>query len=109
MYTYIILLAVTFAIIGGLSHFHQRDSTLAQRGWIIAWLVADSFRAYFFGWYLVLLPWKKLTAIGHLRGLKTLPHIERVLFVLIYGAPAIGAAALVGQMLEAYGSCTKIY
>jgi hypothetical protein len=70
--------------------------------------VADSFRQTFFihYYYSVSKRWQMA---------KTLPNpnildwIERIRRILIYGAPAIGAAVVVGQMLQVYGSCTKVY
>ena len=44
-----------------------------------------------------------------LRRLSILVHIETIGFVLIYAAPANGAPVVVGQMLQVYGSCTKVY
>ena len=49
---YLLLLAITFAVIGSLSRFHRGESTLAQRAWILTWLVVDSFRPTFLVYYL---------------------------------------------------------
>jgi hypothetical protein len=76
---FVIAMAAPYAIIGGISGFQDGESTRAQRGWTISWLV--------FG-----------QVFGGLLG-------PREYFFLPWGAPAIGGFVVVGQMIMADGVC----
>jgi len=83
---------VAIAIIGRLSRFKAEKSTRAQRVWTMTWL------AFGITWGICLEGLvSKLLAQGH--------FFNRI----IYCAPAIGGFFVVGQMLQNYGTCIRIY
>ena len=83
---------ISLAIIGGISSFKKGHSTYAQRVWTMTWLA--------FG-----------IALGPCYALGKLWDVDNDADIgfLIYGAPAIGGFVVVGQMLNAYGRCIRIY
>jgi hypothetical protein len=90
-----LVFVIDIAIIGGISHFHKGQSTLAQRVWTMSWL-----------------------AVGISAGVR-FQFISQVLgpeaswlsfwFTLFRMTPAIGGFVVVGQMLRAYGSCIQLF
>jgi hypothetical protein len=76
---FVLAMAAPYAIIGGISGFQEGESTRAQRGWTISWLVLGQ-------------------VFGGLLG-------PREYFFLPWGAPAIGGFVVVGQMIMADGVC----
>ena len=90
-------LCVTFA----LSKFSGRQSTVAQRAWIITWLVAG----FAVGGMIDIV---KGVAFKREDG-KSLTAFRIAFFctLCIHGAPAIGGLVVVSQMLKAYGTCYK--
>lgn len=96
---------LSFAIIGGLSHFDQGKSTNVQRSWTMAWLVTgvvlgpDCYQAI-------------ETLSNSVADLVQSTKIYRIaLFVafFLYGAATVGGMVVVGQMLKDYGSCIRMY
>ena len=85
----LIVTSLSIAINVALSHFEPGRSSHAQRVWTMTWL-----------------------GFGILLGPMTLilrPRTSQKLAALIlYGAPTIGGFVVVGQMLNEYGSCTRI-
>jgi hypothetical protein len=87
-----LFVAIPYAVIGGLTRFQKRRSTIAQRVWIIMWLVFD-------------------TAFGYLAGRPDrINHDETTSLIgmVILSAPAVGGFVVVGQMLKHYGNCLDI-
>jgi hypothetical protein len=76
---FMIAIATPYAIIGGISGFQEGESTRAQRGWTMSWLVLGQ-------------------VFGGLIG-------PREYFFLPWGAPAIGGFVVVAQMIVADGYC----
>ncbi|KAF8498483.1 hypothetical protein F5888DRAFT_1689352 [Russula emetica] len=90
---FIIFFSELFIILG-LSHFSGRQSTVAQRAWIVTWLVTG-----FFG-DVISDTWKSRMS----------PMDSRLMIcftMLFYCAPAIGGSIVVFQMLKAYGICYR--
>ena len=96
----LLLALAPIAIVGGLSHFHAGNSTVAQRGWTMSWLGSDIFAGFILGAALV--PADKEGTQEHniLVGIIT--------YALIFCAPALGGFVVVGQMVKEYGSCIKL-
>lgn len=92
-------LVVTLA----LSNFSGQQSTLAQRAWIITWLVAGFLAgsAVYSAGRTVSETWKS-DAVSPTR-----LRFVSFCYLVIYGAPAIGGFVVVSQMLKAYGICYK--
>jgi hypothetical protein len=92
-------LVVTLA----LSNFSGQQSTLAQRAWIITWLVAG------------LLAGSAVYSAGRTASevwesddvSPTRLRIVSFFFMVFYGAPAIGGFVVVSQMLKVYRICYK--
>ena len=87
-----------------LSNFSGKQSTLAQRAWIVVWL----FAAFLF--VATLHPMKYAIIRANSKRddlLSVLLRIALSVFILSYGAPAIGGFVVVPQMLKAYGICYK--
>ena len=76
-----------------LSNFSRQQSTVAQRAWIVTWLIAG----YFFGAMI----YDELS-VTQSRSRKMI-----CLFIVSYSAPAIGGLVVVSQMLKAYGICHR--
>ncbi|KAH8817263.1 hypothetical protein F5884DRAFT_896932 [Xylogone sp. PMI_703] len=91
--------AISVLIIWALSRFQVRESTLAQRVWVITWLVVGSVIGL---------------AGAEVRGEDiTVEHSRRELMIRCFqicigAAPAIGGFIVVGQMLHDYGVCNLI-
>jgi hypothetical protein len=87
-------------IVGGLSHFHSRNSTVAQRAWTMAWLTSDIIAGLVLGG--VLMPSDKEKFHEH--------YAQKVMvaYFFIFGAPALGGLVVVGQMVREYGSCITL-
>ena len=97
--SYIIALGLPIAIIGCLSSFKVGRSTIAQRVWVMMWLVFGALYGTFFA----------LTDIWeeHLES-----YFGRLAFSAIgrlgVSAPAIGGFVVVAQMISAYGECKRL-
>lgn len=95
-----------FAIIGPLSHFENGESTKAQRGWTMAWLVVG----ITFGsqCYEIIENLSSNVASSNSFNFFRVPLLN-VLVILTYGVAMIGGMVVVGQMLIDYGSCVRMY
>lgn len=100
--------SITIATIGGLTSFHQRESTRAQQAWAMTWLASG----ILFG----LTDSTVRARIQRETQSKARYTIRRLGFVLSAFAspildciPAIGGFVVVDQMLRAYGNCTRLY
>jgi hypothetical protein len=92
---------VTLAIVGGISGFKSGQSTLAQKVWVMLWLVAS-------------LSWVLIDLVGDYVKTKVLVSERKRTIVglffafiaLMFMAPTVGGFVVVGQMLRDYGTCT---
>ncbi|KAK0202165.1 hypothetical protein DFS33DRAFT_1386457 [Desarmillaria ectypa] len=94
--TFVVSVGAPLAIIGGLSGFQPGGSTLAQRVWIMTWMV--------FGW---------VYGLGFGIRMYDVPSTWRtrwgeVAMRALVAAPAIGGFVVVGQMIMDYGSCVYL-
>jgi hypothetical protein len=91
----------TLAIVGGISRFKPGQSTLAQRVWIVMWLVTS-------------LAWVLIDLAGDYvktrRGDKNRKAIEglQIIAAVLFAAPALGGFVVAGKMLHEYGTCTLL-
>ncbi|KIW29951.1 uncharacterized protein PV07_05735 [Cladophialophora immunda] len=85
----IVVSAIPIAVMGIMTHFHEGESTHAQRVWIMTWLV--------FG-----------IVFGDERFLVG-AVVQDPTARWIYAPPAIGGFVVVAQMLVAYGSCRQLF
>ena len=92
-----------YAIIGCLTKFQSQQSTPAQRGWTMAWLVVGQF-------YGIMFPIVELTphAIARAFVVEYRKTQTGDMFYLLYnsfviGIPAIGGLIMVGMMIRDYG------
>jgi hypothetical protein len=96
--------AIPFAIIGGLSGFRPGSSTYAQRVWIMTWLSLG--QAY-------VLVVTLLNVTVRLLLLPCLPqsnirYVEQALRLVLLCVPGWGAFVVVGKMMVAYGNCVSL-
>ena len=97
----ILIGCVAIGIIGGLSRFRAEKSTRAQRVWTMTWLASGIFA----GIYLE----TDDEDIGRRFDRNGGDAFTFFLSRMIYCAPAIGGFFVVGQMLQNYGTCIRIY
>lgn len=109
---------ISILIIGILSHFSPGQSTVAQRGWTMAWLATgiaiaplspglgspftDGLMNFWEKWrergdHIILMLWKSMLNV-----------VGILLFTGVFFAPALGGLVIVGQEIKAYGSCMRI-
>jgi hypothetical protein len=117
----LLIAAVPFIVIGGMSHFKANHSTTAQRAWIMSWLSLGMTLVLnaFLSTYIVQLgfavhknhrlwrtnrsgPWK------HRFGWSVFGVVICMVLVCALATPAIGGLAMVAKMLREDGSCTLI-
>jgi len=85
-----------WAIIGGLTMFRRGNSTAAQRGWILGWLVCGEVFGVFLGYvfwygeYLLPRQWEVR---------------DKVLLLMVCAVPVVGGFVVVGQMLRGFDLC----
>ncbi|KIW94732.1 uncharacterized protein Z519_04709 [Cladophialophora bantiana CBS 173.52] len=112
-----ILSAIWIAIIGGMSHFKPGSSTLAQRAWIMTWMVYGIFVGGM---------WRpKVSVLTELWRQTRMARRERIplgfrfygnffgvhmalLNVCLYSTPAVGGFVVVAKMIWEYGNCQRI-
>lgn len=87
-------------IVGALSKFYSGQSTSAQRGWVMAWLVAS----------MACGPLTFITSVMY----KWAPRGFRVgliagVLLALFVVPAIGGFVVVGEMIESFGNCQRLY
>jgi hypothetical protein len=102
--------AIPFAVIGGLTRFHAKNSTRAQRVWTMGWLSFGTFIG-------AMLPMiiATVSQIDDARSRRMRrgydgwdSKIGKLTMLLPYSAFAIGGMVVVGQMLVGYGSCNAL-
>ena len=98
-------MAIPYAIIGGLTHFHAGHSTKAQRVWTMGWLAFGTVWGHFVpglnsSFAGPRSPWRVKSLLG-----RTAMSIYVGAF---YSAFAFGGLVVVVQMLVAYGSCNSL-
>ncbi|MCJ1401530.1 hypothetical protein MMC11_004745 [Xylographa trunciseda] len=98
--------SIPIIINGCLSHFQTGQSTLAQRVWIMIWLV--------FGVVIGPITTMADFAGSHLRtGNGDLANsfvlVCAIGFAILYAPPAIGGFVVVAEMIKQYGTCVQIY
>jgi hypothetical protein len=96
----LLLSIVPIVIVGALSRFQSGSSTTAQRGWIMAWLTSSIVGGFLVSW--THKPTDHAAVKEHLQG------NALVVYIVIFGAPAIGGLVAVGQMIREYGTCIHI-
>jgi hypothetical protein len=96
----LLFIAITFMmpyiVIGVLTRFKPQSSTAFQRGFMMAWLVVgqvSGILCYFF---------KEEKSKWHERGRLF------AIFVVLFGAPAIGGFVMVGLMMKESGYCVDL-
>ncbi|KAJ5640681.1 hypothetical protein N7528_000306 [Penicillium herquei] len=117
--------AIPLIAIGVISHFKPESSTLAERVWIMLWLIMGMvvdphpyFADYVIGLYLDRPAafrrifekdryHNRLDFYGDLWGL-TSRTFTTIVYNLVANAVSIGRIVVVWQMLDAYGSCTSL-
>ena len=131
----VLAVAAPYCIIASMTRFNPANSTKAQRGWTMSWIVVSQMFGFFYGWMgavtftqlnskwfialtcpAVPLYWLILKAIGccvgwsskaSWFGLRSMFGL-RSFTTLVMAAPMIGAFVVVGQMLAAHGSCSAV-
>jgi hypothetical protein len=94
-----LIIGIILGIIGGLSHFHERSSSRAQRVWTMIWLAFGLMLGPTAEWMARQFESREfLNVRGRL-------HPFFVVVCFVYGVPAIGGLVAVGQMIQAYGVC----
>ena len=102
----IALYAIVIALMGGLTKFHKQDSTLAQRVWIMIWLLEGTSIGVSVG---VISLARSTLLRHHDSSSKRLAFYAGELFlVLFFGAIAIGGYVIVGQMILQAGICESV-
>jgi hypothetical protein len=84
--------SISLAITGGISGFRAGQSTKAERVWTMMWLVCG----------IMIGTAVQSPEFSSFSGLS-------LIAIIIYCAPAVGGFIVVGQMLQNYGSCIRIY
>lgn len=92
----LILIILLYVFISLLSGFRKRDSTSAQRGWIISWLVFNQV----FSVYGLMFTFPDIG--GPVQG------VVLAVTILVLSIPAIGGFVMVGRMLLEFGTCSVL-
>jgi hypothetical protein len=100
-FAYLLIIGITLGIIGGLSHFHKRSSSRAQRQWTMTWLAFGFFLGPSTEWFALHFESREFLNVRR----RSRPWISGVVYPFVYGVPAIGGLVVVGQMIQAYGVC----
>ena len=101
-------------IVGLLSKFDKAGSTLAQRGWIVAWFVDGSILLF-----LKVLSFETLEAVKSSKGLlsilnkwhtdhKTCFHSLGIFLLAVVSVPPIGGFVTIALMIKNYGDCSHL-
>ncbi|KAK3940962.1 hypothetical protein QBC46DRAFT_383964 [Diplogelasinospora grovesii] len=86
---------IPLAIIGGLSGFHNQNSTPLQRGFTMSWLVVS-----------IAVGANVIYAIEPPQ--TDIPVFFLIMLTILYGIPAVGGMVVVGQMIHEFGICTLL-
>jgi hypothetical protein len=104
--------SMPIAVIGGMTRFHANSSTLAQRVWMMTWLVFGIYFGSIIGYVPDVVGCRPvLNSRGRGLRLPRLGTYRRCMAMgtgIIYAAPAIGGFIVVGQMMSSYGVCIQI-
>jgi hypothetical protein len=97
-------------IVGGLSNFTIGRSTTAERGWTMAWLACGICLGLPFAtrYFLDHFLWHFADEDIWRASRSQYSVIKKASFILFFAAPAIGGFIVVGQMLNAYGTCISV-
>lgn len=96
---FFLLTAAPVCIVGGLSKFHSGDnSTAAQRGWIMSWLIVGSLSSSCVALFrFAMEPDEYLMSFFYL-----------LLWTVPFWIPALGGMVIVGLELREYGICSRL-
>jgi hypothetical protein len=94
---FLILAILPYVFISILSGFRKGDSTSAQRGWLMSWLVFNQISS-FFGFSFAISDGNDIANPELAAGL--------VALYLLWSTPAIGGFVVVGRMLLEFGTCS---
>jgi hypothetical protein len=113
-------LVAPYCVIAGLTKFNSGNSTQAQKGWTMSWLVMSQVFGFGFGWFGadLNLEWRlygwfsKLLVWAYVPMPWSWKRFQYALLVqaipnLIIAAPVIGGFVVVGQMLAVHGNCSS--
>ncbi|KDQ55300.1 hypothetical protein JAAARDRAFT_333000 [Jaapia argillacea MUCL 33604] len=101
-------LVLPYLVIYGFSRFEARESTLGQRGWMMAWLSSGQLAFLSFGWISTRMPhfspstWRDIYNDPH-PGWYLGPLIPSLFLLPV---TAIGGFIAAGQMVAEFGTCT---
>lgn len=119
--------SLPFIIIGLLSHYDQGQSTISQRVWTMLWLVFGISQgmqlAFTFSFGLPefrglfsppsLFPAPGVITFDHDGEDETMSSLNLSIYkftsFVLWGVAAVGGFVVVGQMLEKYGNCVRLY
>ncbi|KDQ55137.1 hypothetical protein JAAARDRAFT_342022 [Jaapia argillacea MUCL 33604] len=94
-------LVLPYVLIFALSGFHERESTLAERVWMMTWLSSGQLALVFFGGVALGFPSLAPSNITRVR-----VGIIFITAVTIFAIPAVGGFVMVGKMLVEFGTCS---
>ena len=94
--TGLIAVLAPWAIIGGWTMFQGADSTIAERGWILAWLGCGEVFGLCLGY---------ISVFGEGFVAREWDIPLKVMLLVVCGVPVVGGFVVVGQMLSAFGVC----
>jgi len=124
--------SIAIATIGGLTGFHRRGSTRAQQAWTMTWLASGIFfglmdpvvrtqiqrgpqsnpfllKVFYIYGYVSPDSGRINKAQYTTRRLGFVYSLSDFASLILVGIPAIGGFVVVGQILRAYGNCTRLY
>ena len=93
---FFILIILPYVFIFLLTGFRKGDSTKAQRGWMVSWLVFDQ----------IFTSNGLAFSISHIDISEPTQAAKFVLGILVFCAPAIGGFVVVGRMILEFGTCS---
>jgi len=96
---------IPLAIVGGLSGFHNGNSTQMERGFTMSWLILGIVYGIFLERLISGDPERPTFELVSRR-----PNgaTSALLFVLVFATPVFGGMAMVGKMLHEFGVCTLL-
>lgn len=108
-FTFYILAAIPWAVIGGLTRFRSGHSTKSQRVWTMGWL---GFGTFFGALFPILIAIygsvSPLKVADSKRKWKIQKLLNTIYISSLYSAFAFGGFVVVGQMLVQYGTCNTL-
>lgn len=102
-----VALGLPLAILGGISHFDEGESTRAQRGWVMGWLVVGAVYGVGF-WRQVFRSGQEIySSFGQRAGLMLAKaQVGPLVMLAPLAVASIGGFVVVSQMILEYGDCT---